>query len=336
MARLCGLAVAVATVGVATPAVADEDADRKRAAELASEGSAFGRAGDLEQAIERFSAAERIYPRALHNCNMGLAWARLDRPARSHFFLAECRERWASEEQGSLPAWVDKRVGEAEAKLRAGAYALITLATVPADATVVVPGLTEQGFRARAVWLPAGDHEVHVSRDAFVATTHRISVRAGEAERIDVALEPIAAPAEEPPPEIAPAEEPEVTTSPPPVAPAPPPAVDRDAGKRGRRWGAWGTLALGVGLAATGAGFHVMAMDAKNEAEKHTEFDDRFIDNNETYERRRLFTLSLYGLGAAGVAVGTYLLVRKPGRREPAVGAVIGRTGGSLLVRWEL
>ena len=78
--------------GAQTPDVSS--AKRERADELVEEGNRLGAAGTLDDAITRFKEADLLVPRAIHACNLGLAYSRQLKWVDAHFYLRVCRRRW--------------------------------------------------------------------------------------------------------------------------------------------------------------------------------------------------------------------------------------------------
>ncbi|HTM19164.1 MAG TPA: hypothetical protein VL172_01610, partial [Kofleriaceae bacterium] len=93
----------------------------QRASELAREGNQLAEQQRFGEAIDRWKRAEALSSRLLHPCNIGLAYARWQRPAQAHLFLRLCRER-ALRDAVSVPDWVDARLAAVEAALRGGGF----------------------------------------------------------------------------------------------------------------------------------------------------------------------------------------------------------------------
>lgn len=177
---------------VASPGPAAPPEDPLAAADaLVAEGVALGRANRFDEAILRFEAADRLFPRAIHVCNIGLAHARADRPEKAHFYLLRCQAR-ATE---PLPTWVERRLGEARRALERGPFAPVEVIGPPSTLQVshfgpepLTPPLT--------LWLPLGTHRLSASADGFLPLTQALIVTARSPMRHVYTLEPKPTPIE--------------------------------------------------------------------------------------------------------------------------------------------
>jgi hypothetical protein len=310
------------------PAAAGADEATERANALVQEASDLGRAGKLEEAIAKFKAAEQLLPRAIHDCNIGLAYVRLQRWPQAEMFLARCRERWSAEETRPLEPWVDRRIREAQKQLSEGDYGPVRLTSEPAGATIFVAAFgDDESFDVpRIIWLPAGEHRLEASADGYEPTA--ITVTAVRGERVDIAIALAAVAVELSPPSD---EAAQAITALPGNA-----EVATDVAPRRSRKVGWIVSGGGLGLVAAGGVFHALAFDAKSDAEKlgpGPEFDA--LDDK--FSKRRAVAIGAYAVGGATIAAGIYLLVRSRGEREPAppvsVGSGPGDVGVSVLWR---
>src|SRR4051812_38168470 len=119
MRSLVGLVVA-ATLALHGSARADEADD------LATQGEELARRAEYAQAIEKFKAADRARPRALHACMIGLAYLRRQLWPQAEVFLARCRKRAVGTD--TLPEWM----ADAEAQLTT------QLASAPVTAVEII------------------------------------------------------------------------------------------------------------------------------------------------------------------------------------------------------
>ncbi len=313
----------------ATPrlASAQDAADpEQQASALVEEAAALGRKGQLAEAIATFKRAEALHPRAIHVCNIGLAYVRLNRWPQAQFFLSACRERWSQEQTSPIDEWVNKRLREAIGKLSAGDFAPITVKSSPAGAAIESSSfLPDETFRGpRIVWLPTGKTELKASLSGYLQDTRSIIVEKGVAQEIAFVLTP--EPIEEPTPngddtkvgsehdgkgqkgdaEVAELDTPtesssQGTTSSLVSSPMPPPRSTSPV------W-PWIATATGVALIGAGAFVHNSALEAKHEAERYPVGDD-FDTWNDRFSTRRTATLALYGLGAGALGTGLYFLL---------------------------
>src|SRR5690348_11001028 len=107
MRRLSSLLVVLLLAGSAPAATVEEQAEQ-----LTREGIALGHEGKLEEAIARFSAAQRLYPRPNNDCNIGLAYAQLSRWLKAWAHLDACKRNV----RAGLPEWVQQRLDESAAQ----------------------------------------------------------------------------------------------------------------------------------------------------------------------------------------------------------------------------
>ena len=131
---------------------------RREADRLVEEGAAFGRERRWDDAIARFEAADALFPRAIHACNIGLVHARTGRPERALMHLAACQARTTE----PLPPWVERRVAQTRAALVKGQYAPLELVAGTPGVQVTVLHFGAAVFTPPVtVWLPFGDHRLH-------------------------------------------------------------------------------------------------------------------------------------------------------------------------------
>lgn len=283
MTTLCALSLAVA---------AHAQDPRGEADALVVEGARLGEEGRFEEAILRFKAAESRLPRALHDCNIGLAYARLARLPQAQFFLERCRRRSAE----PLPAWVSPRAETTLAQLRAGRHAPVRVETSPGLAPVLVSVFApdEQVDTPADLWLPL---DVEITLDAVrpgqPAAGARVRLVSTAPSRVVIDLPAVPAVVAEPP--APPSLAPPVVQAPPPPEPAPGPAA--------RPVWPWivagvGALALGGGVWSTvsGAG---LAEDARGARDP-----DRYDDLSDRAEFRWGLGWGLVGAGATALATG--------------------------------
>lgn len=251
--RLARVACCFAIVAGSATARADDVEDaRKSADRLVLEGKKLGDAGRVMEAIERFKAAEAKYPRAIHGCNIGLAYAQLKSYPQALLFLEQCRSRAT----GPLPAWVEARYQRTLETLNQGGYTAVEIVSDPAGADVQVVGFAkdETFTTPRTVWLSTGEAEFQISREGFVPQRKTMTL-AGRTGRLAVTLQrvPVAEPAPPPRPTPEPVAPAPAPTPPAPTATvAPPPTPKAPATGRTSLKIVGGTLfGIGAVLAAT-------------------------------------------------------------------------------------
>jgi hypothetical protein len=299
VAALLSIAVTpqIARGGEPLPIDKKTEADR-----LVFEGKALGEAGRVDEAAARFRAAEALYPRALHDCNLGLAFSQARRWALAHLHLDRCRARSTE----ALPPWVEARQAKATEALRAAGYAPIEITVEPRGALVRASGVgAEEPFTApQTVWLPAGPQEIVASADGHVEERRQIVVGAGGATAVAIVLRPVER-------RLPPASAVVAPTAAPVSA-----AVEVRARPAWRRplWIAGATVgALGLALVAGGAGANVAANstadDIVSRIDAMTLGTDEHAALYQRWTQRRDATIALYTVGAVAVAGGVALVV---------------------------
>jgi len=288
---LLGVSLVLATTGAAA---ADDQAEADR---LTIDGAKLAEAGRFDEAISAFRRAEALAPRAINDCNIGLAYARSDRPAHAHFFLRRCRAR-APE---ALPSWVDARMQKLDAALRAGGFAPVDLVVTPAGASVTIASFLPDDLASVSspVWLPSGAHDAIAARPGFVAQTRSVVVESKVPQTVRLVLE--AEPAAAAPSPAAPAAADLVTPSTPPSRRSPLVLA--------------GAITGGVGVALAGAGVYFLLRardgydDVQGVIDVHgpwTEEDADTLDQADSDDRTGKVLLAL---GGGVVVVGGVLLV---------------------------
>ena len=341
------LALLIASPGLAqTPAAPD---DKSVAADaLVREGNRLAMAGKYLDAIAKFRAAERVFPRALHDCNIGLAYSYIKNWVNAHYFINRCEKRWTG--SNAKPGWVAQTRSTSETELRAGNFALIRLASTPIDAEKRISLFPADRFLADSIWLPFGEYQVTVSKVGFASKTQIISVFNKSEQQVAVTLEAVAPPANPgTPPAIEKPTSPETPTG---TATSPqtssaittPPETDREERRPGSFVTGVTLLSVGAGLIVGGGIFHALGASAQSDADdaaevcqyypgancvasdpstfidgttesQNSEFNE--ADRNRKYEDaksrlqwQRGTAIALYGVGIASAAVGAFFLYR--------------------------
>lgn len=338
MRRACtvvlGLVMVGLFIGAPRPAYADDPAEADR---LVAEGVALGEAGDYLGAIERFAAAERAFSRPVHDCNVGLAWIGLDKPATAYFFIERCRRR----ARAALPGWVDEQHAALTARLTSGGYAQVRISSTPPGALLTIDTLPGAEPRTPVtVWVPAVPMTVVGRLTGFVVTERTFETPPAAvtlALRRPVVAAPVSAPPSEAPAAALP------STGPPPVVPmrAPPStplraptttALDGLTAPGADRALAWS--ALGVSAVAAAAGGYFL-YDAHTEADAAFAASDRrdLPGMNAAKESARLseaFAYGAFGLAAVAAAWGVWTLSAEA---EPDVAIVPLGMGAGVRLR---
>jgi len=225
-----------------------------KANSLVEEGNALGAAGKLEEAIKKFKAAEEILPRALHDCNIGLASVHLQEWIAAHYHLTRCRKRWTSAD-GEQPSWLESNLEGVETQLSAGTFARLEIASEPVGAAISVDG---NRLVETSMWVVKGAHQLEATKPGFKKARMTVTLTSGERRTIVVPLAEVTPPPKAKP---APAKEPKPEGSIAALTTEAPPRRDK------RSWLIAGvaTTTVGVGAAALAFLFRGRASDARDD-----------------------------------------------------------------------
>jgi hypothetical protein len=185
--------LAAAAMVVSTGGTPVQSADR-----LVNEGIELADHGAYEDAIAKFRAAEEVLPRALNDCNIGLAYARLEKPAEAWFYLQRCKARKPEPD----PPWLAARLEKARAALDGGRFAPVDLTAEPADTRVVAAAFLPDDLTAvTPVWLPLGRWELVATRPDGVTEARTLTLETGGPAKMHVVVaDPTPPPAPTPTP----------------------------------------------------------------------------------------------------------------------------------------
>ena len=280
---------------------------RIEADRLVEEGAALGQKGQWDEAIERFEAADAIFPRAMHACNIGLAHARASRPEHALLKLTSCQARTTE----PLPSWVDKRIVEARELLTKGSYAPVELVAAPGTQVTIAHFGKAVFTPPITVWLPLGQHRLHAEAANKVPLDEVIDLTPKAPLRRELVLDvmPAPDPIRDPDPVLDPITE-----------PTPPQTVTRSVS----RAPAWITLGVGAGLLATGAVFHFVAKDSRDEAEGFTADDARYKSARSDFVTERDLSTAFFIGGGVVAATGVVLAFVLPSEEVVVVPAPNG------------
>lgn len=331
--------IAICCGAVSGPARADDpDTVDKRATELVEKAAELGRKGKLPEAIAAFKEAEQLQPRAINDCNIGLAYVRLERWPQAQLFLSRCRERWTQEQTKPIEEWVNRRLREAIAKLDSGPYAAVTFSSEPVGATITVLGFgADESFTApRVIWLDAGTAELDVRLAGHTPESRRLTITKGQGQEVRFQLSKAVETTnvEPQPAEPVTALPPSPPTSVPEVTSASQPGPDVFATPVARpsiKPPVWPWVVAGGGALFVGGGIlaHFSALSAKTEAESYAPGED-FTTWNERFEFRRAVTFGLYGLGAVALGTGIYFGLRRESKQAPSFAIGVQPTAAGI------
>ena len=288
-------------------------ADPKATADaLIKEGNVLAAQSDFGGAIAKYKAAALTHSRAIDDCNIGSAYIELHKWPQAQLFLDRCHSRATT---AATTDFSEQRVKVAKEAMRGGAYAPIDVVE-PAGATVTVSSFEpdETFTPPRVIWLAHGTHTLTITRNGFQPRT--VVVDVPRDQRVSEQLEPV--PVVEPK-----VERPKlVETTMPPPSPSPPPRA-----RSSRR--TWGKIFLigGVGVAALGGVFHVLASRTRGRAEELFA-GDQFDAEVSTFKTQRAVAIGGYALGGIAIGTGLYLLMTG---KERAPVALAPRPGGAVV-----
>jgi tetratricopeptide (TPR) repeat protein len=271
--RKVGVSGAVVLVGLALlvsrPASADEAND------LFQKGAAAYREGRYEEAIELFRQAYRLHPYAELVYNTGQAHEKLGNIAQA---LESFREYLRLSPNASDRATVEKRIQALEARQAEKALADVDISSTPSAAEVRIDG-RRVGQTPWTGKLEPGAHSITLTLPGYEPLSRQLTVEARGLD-LELALRQVSSPDRR-----ASAEEPSRGVEP------------------------LTLVVLGVGVAGLGGalGFELARRGAEDEA-RDAKTQVGHVDAYERMERNQNVARVLFGVGAAGIAVGGTLL----------------------------
>jgi hypothetical protein len=301
-------AVALVTVLALAGTVRADEAD-----DLVAQGDELARRAEYAQAIEKFKAADRARPRAMHACMIGLAYLRRQLWPQAEVFLSRCRKRAVASDP--LPEWMEDAESQLAAQLKAAPVTAVEIVVQPPGVAASITTSSfapDEIFDPQIIHLPAGPHTITVGAPGFVTVKREITVSGSGSERVEVVLSPV------PPPIV---EEP-VKGHAMPVT-----VVRHDNGHR-----TWGNrLLIGAGGATVGAiVLHVLAYRTRD---KLMGTPEEYRANETAFDIERAGAISLYAI--AGIAAGIGIYLRQTHKElPPRVGAVVTGDGAMVTIGW--
>jgi len=274
-------------VAFSSPVRAETVADAQARVNAASQ--RFG-AGDYEGALTELRVAEAIA-------------AKVDRQALPgiRFNIARCLEELgrteaaieAYEAYNALPdaSHRKRRAFQALERLRKQVYGTLTVVCDPQGSVIEIKGVTEG--RPSCPWtneaVQPGSYALTVNHPGYLESVRLVSVQAGRAETVQVALE----------------RDPDALQL---LGSAPPPRRVRPL--------PW--VLVGVGTALTGAGvaFQFSAGSSRDEAEDTDPGSEDQLDAISAFERDRALALTSYGLAAGTLVAGIILFIVDGGKKD--------------------
>ncbi len=289
-------------------AIADTPAST--ASGVRAEGEALGKKGLFVDAIERFKKAEALEPAAENDCFVAISYARLKKWTQAKLFIERCRSR-----TGGVPklAWYGQAESLINNSLSKEGYATILLRSAPLGARVHLDGTPEdERFETPiSLWLPAGSHAITVEKDDFASGHAELLAVAQQRRTEEVVLQALVVEHKETPETVETPVTGETATTVETAALVEASPVEIESSEvtypQASHTAAWLSFAAGASCLAGGMVAHGYASSSRSRAQDPANDYDAEI---ESFKRRRLITVSLYG--AAGVlgGLGTYLLMR--------------------------
>ena len=303
---------------------ADEPNAEQQADARVRAGAALGAEQRYDEAIAQFHEAERLFPRAIHDCNIGLAYRLSERWPQAFLYLRSCLARATS----ALPRWVDREHRAVQARLTRGAFTPVAIHVQPRGALVRFPDLLDDASFPAPVsaWLPRQSIRIEVEREGFQAQQRTLHPQGEASVRVDVSLEPLAASVEAVDADTAAEGESSAeelvtdTTAPegpgsllvvetPPEEPVTLQVALDPANENPSLVVPWVVVSSGLLLAGVGGVFHGLASgrrDRMSQLPAGAEFDEEMG----AFEVDRGLAIGLYAAGAIVTGVGAYLLGR--------------------------
>jgi serine/threonine-protein kinase len=317
-----GLLFALALVPASARAQPTDDV-RARADALFREGQDLMTAGQIPSACARLEESQRLDPKLGRLLNVAYCHEKLGRVATAWSEYNQAAAVAVQTKQSERETFARKQASQLSQRL---SFIRLDLASAPEVSQVTVDGASLTRDRWTVPFpVDPGDHVLTFSAAGHKVRTQTVAVSTAGTTRVDVgpldaeASTPSPAPSPAPSPEP-PAPQPELPTQPPQSdALAPPPS-------QGSRTPGW--IVGGVGVAALGAGaaFGVRALTLKSDADPQCPNHQCTQAGLATIgDAKTAATLSTIGLavGAVGVGVGAWLILRVPSSTGTARSAVV-------------
>lgn len=322
------------TLGLLVPALlfvssaaAQEDASAAETAAaraLAVEGLKLARAGHCADAIDKLERAQELYPSPVVLGRLGECHITLGRVVEGTEMLRKLlREPMPPNASPAVEQAYERAQSVLNsAKSRIAALTITVQAPSDANVTVTVDGVPVPPA-ALGIEFPAnpGEHIVEASAPGFFKASTRVALTSGEKETVPLELrrDPNAPPPAPPAEATAPAEgappPASITTTPSDSAaqtPLPPPSMAYEERSSSSSTLAYVSYGVGVVGLAVGLGFGRAAMSTKDELDGRcpaNECPQELKSDLEAAKAKGTIATIGVGIGAAGLALGTILLI---------------------------
>ena len=248
----------IALLTLATPALADEASDARKAKDLFAAGQKLYKADKYAEAIVKFEAAYTVTPHPVIYFNIARCYEQLgDAPKAIKAYKDYLRLMPSAKDREA----VNESVAALERKVREKTLARVTVTAEPAGARVEVDGKAVAGTPAIAE-VPPGTHQVLVSLEGHDSVERTVATTAGQAVDLTVTLRKTADPkgsASDAPRKDEPAAGASLTPGPSVAGQVSQPGVTEQPRKRVATWVVGGVAVAGLG---TGIALGLMSSSA--------------------------------------------------------------------------
>lgn len=159
------------------------------AEELETRGKMLASAGRYSEAIEMFKQADRVASRAIHACEIGLAYTRRELWAQAELFFGMCHDRATSSD--ALPDWVIEGEQLLHDRLAAVGVAPVEIVVAPVDAKAVLAVSSfppDESFGPRTIHLPVGHHVIVACAPGFEDAQVAVEIADRQPRRIAIRM----------------------------------------------------------------------------------------------------------------------------------------------------
>ncbi|MEE2901502.1 MAG: hypothetical protein VYC39_04200 [Myxococcota bacterium] len=183
--RLIGAFIAVLTfAGIQETRAQSISAD---AAALVRQGERLAKAKRYNDALIAFKSADKLFPKAEHDCWVGLAYARLQMATQANFYVARCKQRAG----GKRPIpWYPKAKILAENMLKSGRYAAIRFESLHGGASIRPDNFDDDEWLAlpTKLWMPVGRYTINAKAPGFGKKQLSLEVTSTRSQTVRVNL----------------------------------------------------------------------------------------------------------------------------------------------------
>jgi len=183
--RLIGAFIAILTfAGVQETRAQSISAD---AAALVRQGERLAKAKRYNDALIAFKSADKLFPKAEHDCWVGLAYARLQMATQANFYVARCQRRAG----GKRPIpWYPKAKILAQNMLKSGRYAAIRFESLHGGASIRPDNFDDDEWLdlPAKLWMPVGRYTINAKAPGFGKKKLSLEVTSTRSQTVRVNL----------------------------------------------------------------------------------------------------------------------------------------------------